>query len=554
MPRESLAIPKYLGIENEFGCVYKNPPNIYATLNAGTDFIEHINGEWLSTKDALYWNSSERMKFGVFDLEKEGGEPKTEDGEHGYFKDPVWAKYMNRFLPNGGRLYNDMGHPEICTPLCRNAFEALLQDRACEFLLNIIRRHYETEHGKNFALYKNNTADGEERCCATYETTFGVSFGTHENYLIRADLDLMKLINSTLPFFAARSILFGSGKIGGIPEQPPVDFQLSQRADFFSDAIGSNTVGRTRPIFNTRDCPYADWKRFKRLHVINGDANMCEVAEFLKLSTMQILLMMVEDGYIDDRFSLNNPVAAFRQTSRDVKFEKKIEMSGGRKSMSAIDIMKGHVDLMNEYLNDFGISDELLHKAVVESMGLLDALKNHPEDCFGKLDHATKRILIERAIERGKISSWQDPRAKVIDLKYHDINPSESIFYRQSVHSEVKRLTTDREIEIAAFDPPPTRSRFQAEVHKRYGLTEWDWHSFAIFCDNETRSPLIYLDDPLADWAFFEPLLCGNRDEFLKRCGDAGLIKSDNDKEGRFSKFSRIINSMVNDGFDTDTD
>ena len=38
-----------------------------------------------------------------------------------------------------------------------------------------------------------------------------------------------------------------------------------------------------RPIINTRDEPHADPEKYRRLHVIVGDANLCEVAQFLKM-------------------------------------------------------------------------------------------------------------------------------------------------------------------------------------------------------------------------------------------------------------------------------
>jgi len=58
-----------------------------------------------------------------------------------------------------------------------------------------------------------------------------------------------------------------------------VHFQLTQRAEFFEEIVGLETTLK-RPIVNTRDEPHADPKRFRRLHVIVGDANLAEVATF----------------------------------------------------------------------------------------------------------------------------------------------------------------------------------------------------------------------------------------------------------------------------------
>ena len=46
---------------------------------------------------------------------------------------------------------------------------------------------------------------------------------------------------------------------------------------------------------NTRDEPHADPHRYRRLHVIVGDANLAEVATFLKVGTTALVLAMIED-------------------------------------------------------------------------------------------------------------------------------------------------------------------------------------------------------------------------------------------------------------------
>ena len=89
------------------------------------------------------------------------------------------------------------------------------------------------------------------------------------------------------PHFVTRQIFAGAGKVGA--ETPPhdgrrVDFQISQRAEFFEEVVGLETTLK-RPIVNTRDEPHADPQRYRRLHVIVGDANLSEVATFLKVGT-----------------------------------------------------------------------------------------------------------------------------------------------------------------------------------------------------------------------------------------------------------------------------
>ena len=127
-----------------------------------------------------------------------------------------------------------------------------------------------------------------------------------------------------LPHFISRQLYIGAGKVGSeaigmSSEQVP--FQLTQRADFFEEEVGLETTLK-RPIVNTRDEPHADAKKYRRLHVIVGDANLSQVATFLKVGTTAIVLCMVEDEYLSRTFVLANPVQAIRQFSYDLSLRR----------------------------------------------------------------------------------------------------------------------------------------------------------------------------------------------------------------------------------------
>ena len=103
-----------------------------------------------------------------------------------------------------------------------------------------------------------------------------------------------------MPHFITRQIFTGAGKVGC--EAPgvaldEVPFQLTQRADFFEEEVGLETTLK-RPIVNTRDEPHADAQKYRRLHVIVGDANLSEVATFLKVGTTALVLAMIEDDFL----------------------------------------------------------------------------------------------------------------------------------------------------------------------------------------------------------------------------------------------------------------
>ena len=118
-------------------------------------------------------------------------------------------------------------------------------------------------------LYKNNT-DGK-----------GASYGTHENYLMARATPFADIVRHLTPFFVSRQVVTGAGRVGIGQDGRGEGFQLSQRADFFEVEVGLETTLK-RPIINTRDEPHADPDKYRRLHVIVGDANLSEISTYLE--------------------------------------------------------------------------------------------------------------------------------------------------------------------------------------------------------------------------------------------------------------------------------
>ena len=166
--------------------------------------------------------------------------------------------------------------------------EATLYDAAGEEVMRraLMVANEMIEPHQAITLYKNNSD------CK------GNSYGTHENYLVSRDVEFNHIVRAMVPHFVSRQIIVGAGKVGaeteaGLESEP--FFQLSSRAEFFEEVVGLETTLK-RPIINTRDEPHADAERFRRLHVIIGDANMSQVATFVKLGSTALLLAALEDS------------------------------------------------------------------------------------------------------------------------------------------------------------------------------------------------------------------------------------------------------------------
>ena len=201
---------------------------------------------------------------------------------------------VNAVLTNGARFYVDHAHPELSTPECADARSVVVWDRAAE---QILARAMEAAGrllpaGQEIVVHKNNS-DGK-----------GNSYGCHENYLMDRSVPFNRIITHATAHFVTRQIFTGAGKVGseatGVSLED-VPYQLSQRSDFFEAEVGLETTLK-RPIVNTRDEPHADSQKYRRLHVIVGDANLAEVATFLKVGTTALVLAMVEDDFLPRDF------------------------------------------------------------------------------------------------------------------------------------------------------------------------------------------------------------------------------------------------------------
>ena len=277
---------------------------------------------------------------------------------------------VNAVLTNGARYYVDHAHPELSTPECGDARSVVAFDRAAEMILqrSMAAALRVLPEGQEIVVYKNNS-DGK-----------GNSYGCHENYLVDRGVPFGRIVAHATPHLVSRQIFTGSGKIGS--EAPglstaEVPFQITQRADFFEEEVGLETTLK-RPIINTRDEPHADAQKYRRLHVITGDANMSEVQTFLKLGTTSLVLAMIEDDVLGEPLKLARPVPAMHQVSMDLSLSETLEMADGTRR-TALDLQWELFGKARDYADTRG-----LEALGPESVG--DAVMSRWESVLSGLD------------------------------------------------------------------------------------------------------------------------------------------------------------------------
>ncbi|MGH9285427.1 MAG: proteasome accessory factor PafA2 family protein, partial [Acidimicrobiales bacterium] len=322
------------------------------------------------------------------------------------------------------------------------------------------------------------------------------SYGCHENYLMDRQVPFGRIVANVMPHFITRQIYCGAGKVGtevALPGGADVHFQLSQRADFFEEEVGLETTLK-RPIVNTRDEPHADAQKYRRLHVIVGDANLAEVATFLKVGVTSIVLAMIEDDWFAGRdFTLAAPVAALRRVSANIALDAKIELSSGRR-MTALEIQWEHYDLARKYAAERGlepVGEEVGTDLLRRWEAVLTGLESDPMTVADQLDWVAKYRLIDGYRQRHGLS-WADPRLAAMDLQYHDVRPGRSLFARVGT----ERLVAPADVESATAEPPTrTRAYFRGRCLQRWASSiaaaNWDSMVFDLGSDPLRRVPMM---------------------------------------------------------------
>jgi len=295
------------------------------------------------------------------------------------------------------------------------------------------------------------------------------------------------------PFFVTRQVFCGQGRVGIGQDGRDDGFQISQRADFFEVEVGLETTLK-RPIINTRDEPHADAEKYRRLHVIIGDANLSEVATYLKAGTTSLVLAMIEDEAIGADLTVEEPVRTLRAISHDPSLRCLLRLRDGRR-MTAVQLQMEYLSLARSYLNSRLGSDVDDQTADVMNRweSVLDRLERDPMLCVQELDWVAKLRLLEGFRARDGLG-WASPRLALVDLQYSDVRPDRGLFQRLVARGSMETLVTEADVERAMTAPPvDTRAFFRGECLRRYpghvAAASWDSVIFDVGRESLVRIP-----------------------------------------------------------------
>jgi Pup amidohydrolase len=458
---------RVMGIETEYGISVPGQPGANAMVSSS----QVVNAYQAAT--------AARVRRARWDFEEEnplrdarGFDLAAEAGDSAQLTDEDLG-LANVILTNGARLYVDHAHPEYSAPECTNPLDAVIWDKAGERVMaEAATRAAALPGGPAIQLYKNNTDNK------------GASYGCHENYLMNRSTPFADIVRHLTPFFVSRQVVCGAGRVGRGADGRDNGFQISQRADFFEVEVGLETTLK-RPIINTRDEPHADPDKYRRLHVILGDANLSEISTYLKLGTTALVLAMIEDRFLASDLSVESPVAELRAISHDPSLRHLVKLRDGRK-MTAVQLQMEYLELARKFSEDkYGTDvDDITSDVLGRWESVLSRLAEDPMLTSRELDWVAKLEILEGYRTRDGLD-WGHPRLELVDLQYADVRADRGLYNRLASRGRMTRLVSEQDV-VRAMDEPPvdTRAYFRGRCLRKYpdavAAASWDSVIFDI--------------------------------------------------------------------------
>jgi proteasome accessory factor A len=154
---------------------------------------------------------------------------------------------------------------------------------------------------------------------------------------------------------------------------------------------------------------------------------MSEYTNFVKVGACAVVLQMIEDNFINQDFTLRNPVKAIKDISYDTTCKRKLRLDNGRE-YSPIEIQ---LRVLRDGAQVHRAVPGLRRAARLRSRSgstCSTASTRDPTSSAARSTGIIKRQLIESYIQ-SKRTGWNDPRVFMLDLQYHDIRVNRGLYY-----------------------------------------------------------------------------------------------------------------------------
>ncbi|MCH7883122.1 proteasome accessory factor PafA2 family protein [Patescibacteria group bacterium] len=404
------------------------------------------------------------------------------------------------FIENGARIYHDMRHVEYATPECSSPEQAVAAEIAGGRLLT--KLVYGLKDSKRVVFIKESIgfdaelisagpfADGRKRYA--YGHDYIVSFACHENY----SLDPRKisgllgikftekqwdyLARKLAPFLITRQIVAGSGTFVFGP------FYLSSRAPFICKLSNPSATANTRSVINTKEEPLGN---VPRLHIVIGESNMAEIANFLKLGTMGLVLSLMEDGLIQGSrlqlASVEEAASLIGEIAKDTSCTTRIIPMESNEKISAHELQKRFYQLACSHYPKDEESDAVKQRTekILYWWGyVLQCIESGDiSKLVGIIDWPTKMELGRSLLKKYDIRLEDLPAGirnrvkreeiamnlRALEQRYHEL--SDESYYEHLRKKKIMRsIISDKAIKRLMYFPPRT-----TRAYGRGSLIRW---------------------------------------------------------------------------------
>jgi hypothetical protein len=477
-------LPKICGADIELGNFVLGAPGIDTGSQAARALLAEIDGLPRARGYSLTPYSGSWSSYGC-------GRAKTSDRDEWDNRGgPAWdpQDWGRKYLPtNGGCIYIDLDHLELCLPETSSAWD---HASAWHAMLRIARGAMDAANarqpeGRSIQVLVNNS-DGH-----------GHSYGSHQNFLVTRRLwdNIIKRKPHYLGWLASfqvSSIVYtGQGKVGSENDAPEVPFQISQRADYFETMLAMQTTF-DRPIVNSREEPLCGGSRWSkdpaapaRLHCIFFDNTLAHLSCLLKVGVMQLALAMMEAERVDPTLVLDDPLTALGAFSRDPTLRARARLASGRE-VTAVELQFLFLEEAKRFAAEGGFQGY-----VPRAQEILDLWENTLErlraadwtSLASKLDWVMKLMILQRTMSRRPSLCWDSPEIRHLDQVYSSLDPS-GLYWSYERSGFAERLLDENRIRHFCSEPPSDTRAWTRAMLLRTANPEWvdsvDWDSVSF--------------------------------------------------------------------------
>lgn len=351
------------------------------------------------------------------------------------------------FLRNGGLCYIHSNLFEACTPECRNPYELVAYDKACEAYARLASWAHEEETRQRVHIYKTNIAadpKGEQR----YTTV-----GSHENYLVERS-SYLKGQSLLVPYLILRQLFCGAGGIvDGV-------YLMSPRVIFPKKVYSE--VSTDYPLVSTRDEPHAG-DGYVRAHIVNGEGARSELTTFLKHCVTGYVLKALEAGHLTHVPEILDPIKSNKAISMNIRGDWEVPLADGGR-IKAVDYLNTYyLDAVEKVFSEAELGNHDLEALRMFKwvLGKLD--EGHIESLNTSIEWVIKKRLTEEGLDEFDLEEGLGLKTAKEAALFQYTAVTDPLYEELVERHKLKTVVSEDDVE-RAFKEPPFESRGRLRV------------------------------------------------------------------------------------------